>query len=102
MKRHNIPTARYRTFSSYEEALQYAESIDFPVVLKASGLAAGKGVLVPESKQETLEGLKLLMVTKPFGNASDKVVIEERLEGPEVSGKLIIFILSNFSSVGIF
>jgi phosphoribosylamine--glycine ligase/phosphoribosylformylglycinamidine cyclo-ligase len=90
MQRHNIPTAQYKTFTNYDEALSHLNSVNYSVVLKASGLAAGKGVLIPESKQEALDALKTLMVTKPFGTASDQIVIEERLQGPEVSGNIII------------
>ncbi|ORY98221.1 phosphoribosylglycinamide synthetase [Syncephalastrum racemosum] len=85
MKKHNIPTAAYENFTDYEKAKAYVESINHPVVLKASGLAAGKGVLIPTSKEETLAGLKSIMVDKEFGAAGDEVVIEEFLEGDELS-----------------
>jgi phosphoribosylamine--glycine ligase / phosphoribosylformylglycinamidine cyclo-ligase len=85
MARHNIPTARYRNFTSYDEAVAHVQAIDYPVVLKASGLAAGKGVLMPENKEETLQGLKEIMVDRAFGSAGDEVVIEELLIGEEVS-----------------
>jgi len=86
MIRHNIPTARYQSFNNYELALEYIRNLNYPFVLKASGLAAGKGVILPETLQEAEEALKAMMVSKIFGSASEQVVIEERLEGPEVSG----------------
>ncbi|KAI8144529.1 phosphoribosylglycinamide synthetase [Fennellomyces sp. T-0311] len=85
MKKHNIPTAAYENFTDFEKAKAYVNSIDHPVVLKASGLAAGKGVLIPTNKEETLAGLKSIMVDKEFGEAGDEVVIEEFLEGQELS-----------------
>lgn len=85
MVRHAIPTARYAAFTSYEKALQHLESIDYPVVIKASGLAAGKGVLLPESREETRQALCDLMVAQTLGAAGQEVVIEERLQGEEVS-----------------
>ncbi|KAI8363837.1 phosphoribosylglycinamide synthetase [Choanephora cucurbitarum] len=85
MKKHNIPTAAYENFTDYEKAKAYVESVDHKVVLKASGLAAGKGVLMPENKQEALEGLKSIMVDKEFGEAGSEVVVEECLEGQELS-----------------
>ncbi|OBZ91208.1 Bifunctional purine biosynthetic protein ADE1 [Choanephora cucurbitarum] len=85
MKKHNIPTAAYENFTDYEKAKAYVESVNHKVVLKASGLAAGKGVLMPENKQEALEGLKFIMVDKEFGEAGSEVVVEECLEGQELS-----------------
>ncbi|KAH3684074.1 hypothetical protein WICPIJ_004949 [Wickerhamomyces pijperi] len=85
MAKHNIPTAAFENFTSYEEAVKYIESIDHNVVIKASGIAAGKGVLIPTNKQEALDALKLVMVDKEFGSAGDEVVIEEFLEGDEIS-----------------
>jgi len=85
MKRHGIPTPRFKIFSDYETALQHVQQIDYPVVLKASGLASGKGVLVPETQEETIEGLKTLLLQKPFGSSCDQIIVEERLQGPELS-----------------
>ncbi|WWC71069.1 phosphoribosylamine-glycine ligase [Kwoniella pini CBS 10737] len=90
MKRHNIPTANFTSFTSsqYEQAVEYINSNPFSsgrCVIKASGLAAGKGVLIPETNQEALEALKSVMIDKEFGNAGDEVVIEEYLTGPEIS-----------------
>ena len=85
MKKYNIPTAKYETFSSYEEAEKYVKTCDIPVVLKADGLALGKGVLICKTREEALSGLKEMMLDKKFGSAGNKVVVEEFLEGPEVS-----------------
>lgn len=85
MARHNIPTARYRNFSDYTEATKYLDNVSYNVVLKATGLAAGKGVIIPSSKKEAYEGLKDIMINKEFGSSGDEVVIEEYLEGEELS-----------------
>ena len=85
MARHQIPTARFVSFSSYRDACDYLPAADYPVVIKASGLAAGKGVILPQSLQESLDALHDIMVGHQFGTAGDEVVIEERLEGEEVS-----------------
>ena len=86
MKKHNIPTAEYEVFEEYALAEKYIENYDkFPVVLKADGLALGKGVLICQDKKDALEGLKTLMVDRKMGKAGDKIVVEEFLTGPEVS-----------------
>jgi phosphoribosylamine--glycine ligase/phosphoribosylformylglycinamidine cyclo-ligase len=86
MVRHNIPTAEHKSFSDYHAARAYIKAVKHKVVIKASGLAAGKGVLLPENKAEALEGLKQVMVDKVFGaEACKEVVVEEMMEGPEVS-----------------
>lgn len=85
MARHNIPTAAYGTFTDHAQAQAYLESVDYDVVIKASGLAAGKGVLIPSSKEEARAALKSVMVDGEFGSAGSEVVIEERMEGPEAS-----------------
>ncbi|EMD41961.1 hypothetical protein CERSUDRAFT_102344 [Gelatoporia subvermispora B] len=87
MQRHHIPTAEYRVFraSEVEQAIDYVKNCGFKVVLKASGLAAGKGVLIPETVEEAVAGLREIMVDNVFGPAGDEVVIEELLTGPEVS-----------------
>ncbi len=85
MKRHNIPTAAYQNFGSYEQASTYLSSVSHNVVIKASGLAAGKGVIIPQSKDEAQAALKDIMLNKEFGAAGDEVVIEEFLEGDELS-----------------
>ena len=85
MKKYHIPTAAYETFTSAEEALAYLETARLPVVLKADGLALGKGVLICETLSEAKEGVKTLMLDKKFGSAGNEIVIEEFLTGREVS-----------------
>ncbi|CAG89894.1 DEHA2F26070p [Debaryomyces hansenii CBS767] len=85
MDKHNIPTARFKNFTSFEEAKKHVETIDYKMVLKADGIAGGKGVLIPETKEEALVGLDEIMVNKNFGSAGDEIVIEEYLEGDELS-----------------
>ncbi len=85
MQQQSIPTARYEVFEDYQAALKHLEKIDYPVVIKASGLAAGKGVLIPETHSEARDAIHEILVQKVFGAAGKQVVIEERLSGPEVS-----------------
>ena len=85
MKKYNIPTAKYETFSDYESAKAYVETCDIPVVLKADGLALGKGVLICQTREEALAGIKEMMLESKFGSAGNTVVVEEFLVGPEVS-----------------
>ncbi|OJJ43791.1 hypothetical protein ASPZODRAFT_135817 [Penicilliopsis zonata CBS 506.65] len=85
MKRHDIPTAAYENFTEYEAARQYLESVSHSVVIKASGLAAGKGVIIPTTKEEAHQALREIMLDHQFGAAGDEVVIEEFLEGDELS-----------------
>lgn len=85
MKKYNIPTAAYENFTNYDEARKYIDSISHDVVIKASGLAAGKGVIIPTSKEEAHQALKDIMLDREFGDAGDEVVIEEFLEGDELS-----------------
>ena len=81
MARHNIPTARYATFTRIDEATRYLQSIDYPIVIKASGLAAGKGVILPETDEEAKSTLEDILVKKVFGDAGTEVVTEERMAG---------------------
>ena len=85
MKKYNIPTADYAVFSDYEAAKAYVDTAKFPLVIKADGLALGKGVLICATLEEAQEALKTVMVDKQFGDAGNNVVIEEFLVGPEVS-----------------
>ncbi|MCC8025558.1 MAG: phosphoribosylamine--glycine ligase [Clostridium sp.] len=85
MKKYNIPTAGYETFDSPEAALQYLETAPVPIVLKADGLALGKGVLICNTREEAREGVKTLMLDKQFGAAGDRIVAEEFMTGREVS-----------------
>lgn len=85
MKKYKIPTASYENFSDYEQAVNYLENHSLPVVIKASGLAAGKGAIICETKDSALQALKELMQDKIFGDAGQEVVIEEFLIGEEAS-----------------
>lgn len=85
MKKYHIPTAAYENFTSPEEALAYLETAKMPIVLKADGLALGKGVLICNTLEEAKEGVKTLMLDKQFGTAGDTIVIEEFMTGREVS-----------------
>ncbi|KAF6808756.1 HET domain-containing protein [Colletotrichum sojae] len=80
-----IPTAAYRSFDKYDEAKTYLESLDHKVVIKADGLAAGKGVILPETRGEGQQALEEIMLNGKFGSAGEQVVIEEYLEGYEIS-----------------
>ena len=100
MRKYNIPTAEYGTFSDYDLAVEHVKNGNFPVVLKADGLALGKGVLICNTLEEALEGLKEIMLDKKFGDSGNTVVIEEFLTGPEMSvlsfcdGKTIVPMVS--------
>ena len=85
MKKYSIPTASYETFDDYALATEYVKKCNIPVVLKADGLALGKGVLICKTREEALQGLAEMMLDQKFGSAGSKVVVEEFLEGPEVS-----------------
>ena len=85
MKKYQIPTAAYETFDSAEAALAYLETADFPIVLKADGLALGKGVLICQNLDEAKEGVKEIMTDKKFGSAGNRLVVEEFMSGREVS-----------------
>ena len=85
MKKYNIPTAAYETFTDPDKAIQYLETAKMPIVLKADGLALGKGVLICNSLKEAKDGVRTLMLDKQFGSAGDEIVIEEFMTGREVS-----------------
>lgn len=85
MKKYHIPTAAYETFEDAESALAYLETAKFPIVLKADGLALGKGVLICNTPEEAKAGVKEIMLDKHFGSAGNKMVIEEFMTGREVS-----------------
>ena len=85
MKKYGIPTAAYETFNDPEKALAYLETAKMPIVLKADGLALGKGVLICEDLEEAKAGVRTLMMDKQFGSAGDEIVIEEFMTGREVS-----------------
>ncbi len=85
MKKYNIPTAAYETFDDPKEALKYLETAEMPIVLKADGLALGKGVLICNTLEEAKAGVKEIMLDKHFGSAGNRMVIEEFMTGREVS-----------------
>ena len=100
MKKYNVKTAEYATFTDINEALVYLETCSYPTVVKADGLAAGKGVIICENKQEAIDAVNTCMVDDTFGDAGKTIVIEEFLEGVEASilsitdGKTIIPFIS--------
>lgn len=85
MKKYNIPTAAYENFDNAEEALAYLETAKFPIVLKADGLALGKGVLICNTLEEAKEGVRTIMLDKQFGESGNTMVVEEFMTGREVS-----------------
>ena len=85
MKKYNIPTAAYENFDNAEDALKYLETSTYPIVLKADGLALGKGVLICNTKEEAIAGVHEIMLDKKFGTAGNRMVIEEFMTGREVS-----------------
>ena len=101
MKKYGIPTAAYETFGNADEALSYLETAKIPVVVKADGLALGKGVIIAATREEAKDAVKSIMEDKKFGASGDQIVIEEFLEGPEVSvlsftdGKTLVPMISS-------
>ena len=101
MKKYNIPTAAYETFASAEEALGYLDGARRPAVIKADGLALGKGVIIAGTRDEARAAVNEIMLDKKFGKSGDSIVIEEYLTGPEVSvlaftdGKTIVPMVSS-------
>ncbi len=89
MKRHKIPTAQYEVFTDFEKAKIYVEKGKLPIVIKASGLALGKGVTVAHTKEDALKALQDVLIHKIFGSAGNEVVIEDYLEGVEISAHAI-------------
>ena len=85
MKKYHIPTARYEVFDDMEAALRYLEDAPLPTVIKADGLALGKGVIIARTREEAREAVREMMENKKFGRSGERIVIEEFLEGPEVS-----------------
>ena len=85
MKKYGIPTATYEVFSDAESALEYVKTCKIPTVIKADGLALGKGVIIALTRDEAIEAVSSIMTDKKFGASGDNIVIEEFLEGPEVS-----------------
>ncbi len=101
MKKYNIPTAEYEVFDNAEKAIKYLDTCKIPVVVKADGLALGKGVIIAMTKQEAVDAVKQIMEDKVFGASGNNIVIEEFLQGPEVSvlsftdGKVVIPMISS-------
>lgn len=85
MKKYNIPTAAYENFDNYEDAVEYIKKSSMPIVLKADGLALGKGVLICNTLEEALDGAKEIMLDQKFGTAGNRMVVEEFMTGREVS-----------------
>lgn len=85
MQKHNLPTAKFQIFNNYEKAIEYLDTQSLPIVIKASGLALGKGVIIAQTKEEAKKALDDILVKKVFGEAGNKVVVEEFLVGPEIS-----------------
>lgn len=101
MKKYGIPTAQYEVFDNSEEALKYIETAPIPTVIKADGLALGKGVIIAQTREEAKNAVISIMNDKQFGKSGDKIVVEEFLEGPEVSvlsftdGKTVVPMISS-------
>ncbi|NCA91707.1 phosphoribosylamine--glycine ligase [bacterium] len=89
MLRNNIPTANFATFTSYSDAISYCDITSYPTVIKADGLALGKGVIICQNKEEAIMALKDIMIDKVFGSAGSEVVFEEFLTGKEIT--LLVF-----------
>ena len=85
MKKYGIPTARYEVFSNADDALDYLKTAPIPTVIKADGLALGKGVIIAETREQAFDAIRSIMTDKKFGESGNNVVIEEFLTGPEVS-----------------
>ena len=101
MKKYGIPTAEYEVFNDMEAALKYLETAPIPTVIKADGLALGKGVIIAETREAAMEAVHSMMEDKVFGTSGDNIVIEEFLTGPEVSvlsftdGKTVVPMISS-------
>ncbi|NLX65080.1 MAG: phosphoribosylamine--glycine ligase [Clostridiaceae bacterium] len=101
MKKYNIPTAAYETFSDSKSAIEYVKTAKLPLVVKADGLALGKGVIICNTREEALRAVSMIMEEKKFGDAGQKIVVEEFMTGPEVSvlaftdGKTIVPMVSS-------
>ena len=101
MKKYNIPTAQYEVFDDMEKAIEYLQTAPIPTVIKADGLALGKGVIIANTREEAIDAVKSMMEDKVFGDSGNNVVIEEFLTGPEVSvlsftdGKTVVPMVSS-------
>ena len=101
MKKYNIPTAQYEVFDDMEKAIEYLQTAPIPTVIKADGLALGKGVIIANTREEAIDAVRSMMEDKVFGDSGNNVVIEEFLTGPEVSvlsftdGKTVVPMVSS-------
>lgn len=101
MKKYGIPTAQYEVFEDEDSALKYLENAPIPTVIKADGLALGKGVIIAETREQAIDAVKSMMEDKVFGESGSRIVVEEFLEGPEVSvlsftdGKVVVPMISS-------
>ena len=101
MKKYGIPTAAYEVFEKAEDALEYVKTCPLPTVIKADGLALGKGVIIARSREEAIDGVSSIMLDKKFGDSGNQIVVEEFLTGPEVSvlsftdGKTVVPMVSS-------
>ena len=101
MKKYGIPTAKYELFDNYEKARAYLDTAQMPIVIKADGLALGKGVIIAQTREEAHEALREMMLQEKFGKSGARVVIEEFLQGPEISvlsftdGKTVVPMVSS-------
>jgi len=101
MKKYGIPTAEYEVFSDMDKALKYLETASIPAVIKADGLALGKGVIIAQTREEATEAVRSMMEDKVFGESGSNIVVEEFLTGPEVSvlsftdGKTVVPMISS-------
>lgn len=93
MVKHNIPTAKYKEYTEIDKAISEIDSFGYPVVIKADGLAAGKGVVILENKEDAIDALKEMMLDKKFGEAGNKIVVEEFIKGVETS--ILAFVDNN-------
>ncbi len=101
MKKYNIPTAAYEVFTDMDAAIAYLQTAPIPTVIKADGLALGKGVIIAQTREEAIDAVKSMMADKVFGKSGDQIVVEEFLTGPEVSvlsftdGKVVVPMISS-------
>ena len=101
MKKYGIPTAEYEVFTDMDAALKYLETAPIPTVIKADGLALGKGVIIAQTREEAMDAVRSMMADKVFGKSGDQIVVEEFLTGPEVSvlsftdGKSVVPMISS-------
>ncbi len=101
MKKYGIPTADYEVFDNVTDSLRYLENCKYPTVVKADGLALGKGVIIAQTKEEAVKAVHSMMEDKVFGDSGTKIVVEEFLTGPEVSvlsftdGKTVVPMISS-------